>query len=156
MKRNLSFLPLLLFFAVACWAASGYDDVVKLVKSGASPDVIISFINTSGESFALTSDQIVKLKAMGASDKVLVAALRRARPAETTVAQPKETSKSAASATPAMSSVVVPSTGGWVLMNGYWYWEYPTGVIVDLGWQPYYWHSNWWFFRNHWGRRRRW
>jgi hypothetical protein len=166
MKWKQFFFSMVMLAAFSCWASSGYDDLTKLLKSKTNEDVIISFINSSGASFAFTSDQIIQLKAMGASDKVIVAALRRANPDNNSVASATKSgavavpSKEAAPAgqqttAPPDPNVVyeaVPSSGGWVLVNDYWYWQYPTGVIVDLGWQPFYFYHDRWFPRGH----RRW
>jgi glucan-binding YG repeat protein len=159
MKRILCVVAIAMV-AVSCWASSPYDDLTKLVKSGTNEDVIISFINSSSASYSLTPDQIIQLKAMGASDKVIVAALKHER---TSTASPAP--KSGAASVPSQEAATagpqatppataqdpnavyeaVPSSGGWVLMNDYWYWQYPTGVVVDLGWQPYYYYHHGWF-----------
>ncbi|MDD5675021.1 MAG: hypothetical protein PHC61_12705 [Chitinivibrionales bacterium] len=161
MKKIMTFLAIAGLGIFTSWASQGYDDLAKLVKSGVSEDVIIAFINTSGTGYVLTADEILQLKDMGASGKVITAAIQRKKPATDSGVQ-----KSAAVANAGQPAVVpsvnpdiiyesVPPAGGWVLMNGYWYWQYPTGVIVDLGWQPYYsYHRNWYPYR-HWGRGHR-
>ncbi len=165
MKRVCVFA--IVMVAVSSWASGGYDDIAKLVKSGTNEDVIINFINSSSTGYSLTSDQIIQLKAMGASDKVIVAALKHGKagiaspaPKSGAAAVPSQDAATAEqqSTTPATAQDpnavygAVPSSGGWVLMNDYWYWQYPTGVIVDLGWQPYYYSPYRWFPRGH----RRW
>jgi hypothetical protein len=51
------------------------DSVLKLVKAGMGDDLIVNMINSQPGSFALAADDVVALKAGGASDKVIGAML---------------------------------------------------------------------------------
>ena len=73
----LSIFTVVMAAVFSCWATEGYDDLAKLLKAGVSEDVIIAFINSSNVRYALSPDTIVQLKAMGASDKVITAAIQR-------------------------------------------------------------------------------
>jgi hypothetical protein len=104
----------------------------------------------------LTPDEILQLKDMGATDKVLTAVIQKKIPAVAVQSQksaPSAVSPNDAAKGGQADAVSMPPTGNWVLMNDYWYWQYPTGVIVDLGWQPYYYYGHHWYPRGHWGRR---
>ena len=61
----------------SCWATEGYNDLVKLVKAGVGDDVVIAYVNKSGDRYALSPDEARQLKALGASDKVIAAATRQ-------------------------------------------------------------------------------
>lgn len=73
----LSIFTIVMAAVFTIWATEGYDDLAKLLKAGVSEDVIIAFINSSNVRYALSPDNIVQLKAMGASDKVITAAIQR-------------------------------------------------------------------------------
>ena len=153
MKKLAFFAAVVTIAAFSCWATEGYDDLVKLVKSGVGEEVVLAFINSSATGFALTPDEILHLKDMGASNKVLTAAIQKKKSAAE--AQPQKSASSLNSADKTVDTSATnqtePSAGKWVLMNDYWYWQYPTGVIVDLGWQPYYYWGYHWYPRGHWG-----
>ena len=75
--KSVSFLfGILLVFVSGVQASQQYDDLVKLVKSGASEEVVIAYINASDSSYNLSSDQIVSLKEYGASPQVIIAAMK--------------------------------------------------------------------------------
>ena len=168
MKKLLALIFIAKFAIFSCWASEGYDDLAKLVKSGVSEDVIVAYINSSTTNYSLTPEEILHLKDMGASGNVLTAAIQKKKPANDSAAQQsraagvpsKEAAKTVypgAPSFPADTNIVyeyVPPSGKWVLINDYWYWQYPTGVIVDLGWQPYYFYNYRWYpHYRHWGRR---
>lgn len=154
--------------AVFTWASEGYDDLAKLVKAGVSEEVVLSYINSSTVNYALTPEEILRLKDLGASNKVLTAAIRKKNmvndaQAASTDAAPLQPPKSSQTAVPSVKSDTIvygvePPAGRWIDMNDYWYWQYPTGAIIDLGWQPYYYfHSGWNHYGHggHWGHRGR-
>ena len=62
MKKLLFFSLILIFGVTGISASQQYDELVKLVKSGASEDVIVAYINASDSSYNLSSDEIVHLK----------------------------------------------------------------------------------------------
>jgi len=49
------------------------DSVLKLVKANMGDDLIVNMINTQPSTFSLTADDLIALKAAGASDKVISA-----------------------------------------------------------------------------------
>ena len=77
MKKTQFIFTVVMAAVFSCWTTEGYDDLAKLLKAGVSEDVIIAFINSSNVRYALSPDTIVQLKAMGASDKVITAAIQR-------------------------------------------------------------------------------
>lgn len=75
--KKLSFFSLILVFGVTGVNASQqYDDLLKLIKSGVSEEVIVAYINASHSNYDLSSDEIVHLKECGASKHVIVAAIQ--------------------------------------------------------------------------------
>ncbi|MGA2507126.1 MAG: hypothetical protein ABSF80_06600 [Chitinispirillaceae bacterium] len=76
MKKLLFFSLILIFGVTGINASQQYDELVKLVKSGASEEVIVAYINASDSSYNLSSDEIVHLKEYGASPHVIVAAIQ--------------------------------------------------------------------------------
>ena len=75
-KKKIWFIYGLLILGVTGVAASQqYDNLVKLIKSGASENVIIAYIDASDSSYNLSSDEIVHLKELGATSKVIVEAI---------------------------------------------------------------------------------
>ena len=80
MKRLLFSCVTLIFGVASLQASQQYDDLVKLVKSGASEEVIIASIDASDSSYNLTSDQIVQLRGYGASPHVIITAMKHKGP----------------------------------------------------------------------------
>lgn len=165
-------MVMILGFAISsCWAKEGYDDLAKLVKSGVGDEIVLAYINASDVNYALTPDEIIQLKTNGASSKVITAAIQHKKPVSYAAAQksvaatvPSNEPAAAMPPAPAVSgnadpgSVYYedePASGTWVLVDNYWYWQYPTGVIVDMGWQPYYFYHNHWLPYRHGGHGRR-
>ena len=88
-------------------AASGLtvDGVISLIGAGLSDDIIVQKINQSGQSFNLSTDDLVRLKKAKASDTV-IKAMMDAKPGATPAAAPVAASVAAptvqpVSATPA-------------------------------------------------------
>jgi hypothetical protein len=77
------------------------DEVISLIGAGISGDLIIAKIRTSGQTFDLSTDDMVRLKKAGASDEVMKA-MMNATPA------PAATS---AAPVPAPSAGVAPAAG---------------------------------------------
>jgi hypothetical protein len=69
-------------------ASEGYDDLVKLVSSHATEEVIIAYINSAEFSYNLTPDEIVSLKDLGAAPHVIATAIQHKKPE--TAAAPRE------------------------------------------------------------------
>jgi hypothetical protein len=63
------------------------DDVIRLSKSGLSDDVIIKQIRKKGQSFDLTTDQLVQLKSASVSERVIQVMID---PTSDAAASPKE------------------------------------------------------------------
>ena len=62
------------------WAGTQEDDLISLAKSGLDEQVLISYIDAAKAPYHLTPDQIVQLKDLGASSKVISEALRHGIP----------------------------------------------------------------------------
>lgn len=69
----------LLFLAAPLWADVSKEDIRKLVSAGISEDVVLLFIRANGPVERMTSDDLVQLRATGASDRVLSAVLGSAQ-----------------------------------------------------------------------------
>jgi Protein of unknown function (DUF3575) len=76
MKKLLFLSGVLYLFVAGAAASQQYDNLSKLIKSGASEEVVIAYINASDSSYNLSSDEILHLKEYGASSNVIVAAIQ--------------------------------------------------------------------------------
>ncbi len=102
-------------------ASQQFDDLAKLIKSGASQDVVIAYVDAADSSYNLTSDQIVLLKQDGASPQEIIAAIEhkgRVSAAPIQTAQP-ETS-AVAPASPTYAEYPGPRRT-WRVVRNYWY-----------------------------------
>ncbi|MGB7566252.1 MAG: hypothetical protein WBM07_00215, partial [Chitinivibrionales bacterium] len=111
----------------SCWATEGYNDLAKLVKSGVSEDIVIAYVNSSNVSYALTPDEIMELKKMGATDKVLTAVIQKKKPASDAQLQKSappaasiNNTQNAGQSDPTVVYQTAPSSGQWVFVNDYW------------------------------------
>lgn len=132
LMNKLWFLCVVLILGITgIQASQQYDDLAKLVKSGVSEDVIISYIDASDSSYNLSSDQIVQLRGYGASPHVIITAMKhkgrvvtnssvQAAPAQPV---PVETSSVArpSSSPPYVVYRVPPPWRPWRPARGYWY-----------------------------------
>lgn len=160
MKKLLTIASAVALIAVlnnAAWASSGPKDLVKMARSGVDEEVFIAFINASPDTFGLNAEDIITLKDLGVSSKVIIEALRHGHDIDTAAA--RETMREAAddpSAAPASSdlstaSAVAPPTdrpnisffyeslypyGNWLEIDGGWCWQ-PNATIIDADWAPY-------------------
>ena len=114
------------------------EDVVKLAKAGVSEEIILAQIRSKHQSFDLTADQLIELKSVSVSDRVIRAMMRGpsagpkspAAPAALRAAghpAPANTSPAPAAASPAPATASLT----WVSHHD------PAGFAVDLpaGWQ---------------------
>ncbi|MHC4607654.1 MAG: hypothetical protein ACYTAF_12130 [Planctomycetota bacterium] len=92
MKRVALVLVLLAALPLAASADVSKDDIRKLVKNGISDSVIVAYIRANRPVRHLSSDDVIELKNMGASDAVLEALLdgasKKAAPAPAVQPQP--------------------------------------------------------------------
>jgi|GEM_PF-2241219 len=80
MRKKIGFcLALFLMGAASLHASEGFDDLVKLIKSGIGEDVQIAYIDTSKVSFDLTPDEILYLKDLGVNEKVITRVMQRGK-----------------------------------------------------------------------------
>jgi hypothetical protein len=120
-------------------ATEGYDNLAKLVKSKVSEDIIIAFINSSNVNYILTADDIIHLTEMGASSKVITAAIQHKASAQTVSALPQVAAPAESPDNSIVYESMPPQADYWY--NGYW--QDPSDVIIYPTWQPYYhYHSN--------------
>src|SRR5690242_17791140 len=71
--RASAFLVVLLGFAVlSCARASdGFDELVKLIKSGVNEEVLTAYVNNSPSAYDLTVDEILYLNDLGVSATII-------------------------------------------------------------------------------------
>src|SRR5687767_8474556 len=77
--KNRIVICLALLLSVSLSASEGFDDLVKLIKSGIGEDVQIAYIDTSKAAFDLTPDEILYLTDLGVSDKVIGGVMQRGK-----------------------------------------------------------------------------
>jgi len=61
----------LLFSTGGAQSSEGFDDIVTLVKAGATEDVLLAFVEKSAVYYRLTADEITLLDDLGATQKVI-------------------------------------------------------------------------------------
>jgi hypothetical protein len=81
MKRTLLSLALLGAASAVAFAGVTKEDIKKLVAAGVGDDVIIAYVRANGGIASLSADDVVELKGVGASDKVLSSVLGEKAPA---------------------------------------------------------------------------
>ncbi|HUI93577.1 MAG TPA: cell envelope integrity protein TolA [Chitinivibrionales bacterium] len=141
-------------------ASSGADDLISMARSGVDEEVLQTYIESSQKTYDLSADDIITLKDLGVSSKVIRAALVHGRQVDTAEAREeiKEAANDTAAAPPVLSaSAVVPPSdsptmsffyeslapyGNWVNIDGQWCWQ-PNAEVVNPEWAPY-------FNRGHW------
>lgn len=144
----------------------GASEVVKLVSSGVSEEVVLAYIQNSQAVFNLSADDVLYLKDIGLSPQVTSAMLNHD---STLRGQTAQYAPVATTPTPIPATALVPATtatvatttitapvyvssppadvvyfyndlapyGTWVSLEGFgWCWQ-PRAVLVSRGWRPY-------------------
>jgi len=71
----------ILFLAyVSVWAGAQEDDLINLARSGIEEEVLITYIDAAKGPYHLTTSQIVELRDLGVSSKVISEALKHGSP----------------------------------------------------------------------------
>jgi hypothetical protein len=145
---------------------SALAQIVKLIQSGVSEDVIMTYVTNSTSTFNLDPDKIVYLKDIGAPDDLVTAMMQRDQVLQAQLAagatyrppQPAAPAAETVVTAPAPAVTVVepaaPVTvdyfndtlapyGSWVYVSGYGRCWRPTVTVVNAGWQPYSDHGHW-------------
>jgi uncharacterized membrane protein YgcG len=147
----------------------GVAEVVQLAHANVSEDVIVNYVQSSGNGYGLDANQILYLKQQGVSDRVINAMLnQRSRIAAAQTAPPQSsTASSAPTATvvtpttpaPPVSSssvYVIPDTQTYNYVYSYpysypYYYYYPYygwygWPVVSIGWGGYWggYHGGYW------------
>jgi hypothetical protein len=136
------------------------DDLIRFAQSGVDEEVLLSYIEQSANPFDLSADEVITLKDLGVSSRVIVEAMRHGHAdsaaAEVDTAQSviPESLSTVASASP---QVVAPQEknlnvsyfyeamnpyGIWRSVDGVWCWQ-PNATVVDYQWSPYCNHGHW-------------
>jgi hypothetical protein len=160
--RCISIAPLVLLAAALSTVTAGTaDDLIALAKSGVDEEVVKAYIENSATPFALTSADIVTLKDLGLSSKLIIEALKHdqqndsvvttdTEPAypESTAVSPAQTAFSPVTAPPPdeqnisfFYSALYPY-GTWINVDGNWCWQ-PNATTLDDDWAPYCNHGQW-------------
>ena len=110
MNKVMGIAILLLSYGLIA-AGTQENDLLSLAKSGIEEQILISYIDAAKGPFNLTADQIIELKDLGVSAKVISEALRHGQNAEAAAAEPT-TAANPEIAQPAVSneSYVEPAT----------------------------------------------
>jgi hypothetical protein len=121
--NKLKFYVVLLLSVVTTTASPQYDNLIKLVKSGAGEEVVVAYIHASDSAFNLSSDEIVQLKESGASSAIIIAAMHHNGSAKTYAATPAPIETSAVAPSHRTYEVyqVVPPWRTWRVVRNYWY-----------------------------------
>jgi len=117
----------------------GAAEVVKLARAQVSEDVIISYVQNSGSTYSLSSDDIVRLRNEGVSDRVINTILTHHNKTMEALPRasvpPPEYADNAGSAAPQQAAVqapLAPSSSSYVI-------PYPAATAAYYGYyRPYY------------------
>ena len=148
---------------------------LQMSQAGVDDKIIVSYIDSSGSSYALSPQQIIYLHDLGISSAVLEALVKHEGPslsatssqASGELAPTQDMSSTASTSQPAppMSGTAanfyaaLAPYGTWVNLPGYgWCWQ-PTAVVANTAWQPYcnngcwLWTDNGWYWDSYytWG-----
>ena len=139
---------------------SGAADLISMARSGVDETVLQTYIETSPMPYDLSADDIVTLKDLGVSSRVIRAALLHGRDMDT--ASARQTVREAASDTSEASQSIVTSSatapadsmntsffydalypyGNWVDVDGVSCWQ-PNAATINSDWTPYCNHGHW-------------
>ncbi len=84
--------------------ATPADDLIKMARSGVDEEVLISYIESSTDTYDLDAEEIITLKDLGVSSKVISEALRHGN--KTDSAEARESIKEANNDTDTASAVL--------------------------------------------------
>lgn len=163
-RSILGFITVILLVNCAATVLQSADDLIKMARSGVDEEVLDTYINVAPDTFSLSADDIVTLRDLGVSSKVINDALRHGRvygsdsAYQATAAQPApaESAGVEPSIEPATAVVAPPPAdmnisffyqalypyGNWLLVDGQWCWQ-PNARFLNPDWAPYYRHGRW-------------
>lgn len=134
----------------------GLAEIVKLAQAHSSEDVIVAYIRSSRLSYSPTAEEILYLKDLGLSQKVLSALYEKNGLATNTLAS------AAVNATPPEASAPAPEPdlhvfhdalapyGAWTQLPDYGSVWQPTTATINPDWRPYLDEGQWIYADNDW------
>jgi hypothetical protein len=87
-KLFVALLAVVLACGIALAVTVSVDDIIKLRQEGVSPEVIKTFIKSSGQKFELSADDILKLKKANVPEEIIQMMMNTSVAPETTAPQP--------------------------------------------------------------------
>ena len=66
-------------FARGGLASEGFDDVLKMTRAGVGEELLMTYVEQSAVSYDLSTDEIILLKDLGVSEKIIVAMLSKGK-----------------------------------------------------------------------------
>ncbi len=87
MNKLIGIGALLISYGIA-WAGAQEDNLIRLAQSGMEEQIMISYVDAAKGPFNLTADQIIQLKGLGVSAKVITEALNHSGIATSAAAAP--------------------------------------------------------------------
>jgi hypothetical protein len=158
MKRIATKLSLIFIIAGTAsivLASSGGDDLIKMARSGVDEEVLQSYIESSSDTFDLNAEDIITLKDLGVSSKVISEALRHGNEIDSAAAhktikeamgdpgEPSPVLSTAAAVAPPADNLNISffyeslyPYGNWVMIDGEWCWQ-PNATVINEEWAPY-------------------
>ena len=121
--------------------SSGVADILKLGRAGISEDVILAFLQSSGDSYDLSAPEVVYLKKEGVPDKVLAAMLAQHKtPAQPVTAAAAPAAQPAYAGAPNVQYVPVyqPAPTVYVQPPTTYVTQYPSTTYTYYDFSPYY------------------
>jgi hypothetical protein len=164
MKKFLTMAAAIALFAAAhstVWASGGTEDLIKMARSGVEEEVLLDYINASPDTFDLSAEDIITLRDLGVSSKVISEALRHGQRIDSATAREtvREATSDTGTTSPAISTAaaVAPPVespnisffyeslypyGNWIEVDGTWCWQ-PNATVISVDWAPYCNHGRW-------------
>lgn len=76
------FAAIMLSAAIAFAVTATVDDIIKLHREGLSVDIIKAFINSSGQKFELSAEDILRMKKAGVPEEIIELMIKTSQPLE--------------------------------------------------------------------------
>ena len=122
MRRNLTqfLLSLLALCAIAYSSTLDNEAVVKMVKAGLAPDVIVTMVQTQPGNYKLDTDDVIALKTSGVPDQVIAAMVAKGTVPAAALASAGSAATAAPGAQPKAESAVTREVGVYYSKDGLW------------------------------------
>ena len=165
--RIITLITIILTCYGFCYATEGYDDLVKLAKSGASEEIMIAYVDSSDVDYRLTADEITYLQDIGVTSRVISEIINHRQPQQNQPLPSQEPSEIPRAKLISPAEIPTETTenvqeeapppdntdtsffydsldpyGHWIYADDCWYWQ-PWAAEIDYRWRPYCDNGSW-------------